>query len=233
MNKDFLGKTQKLAWLIIILSVLGLIFMPLLPWFSVATGGLTQYFNEATIDAMASVGLTKVNEDLGLIGLSFWLALIFGIVAIIGGMVHKTARSPILSRIILITGCITILFAVLIIIGHWNFLNHIDELASATTSVSYGYNYIPLILGIALLISSIFYTVTVVLMSTRSPIRSPRPKQAAVRAPEQTTGTDIQSVEEKKSAPVQKTDAVPKFCPGCGAKLIDKSKFCPKCGAKL
>lgn len=236
MDKDSMRKTQKLAWLMIISCIIGLVFMPLFPWTSSTIGGTTIYSFEG---GMAM--FDPFDGDISLITLSFYLGLIFSIIALIGVMIYKTGRSMVGSRIVLIIGCVTILFSVLILFGHWNLLSHIDELAkNSGISISYGYNYIPLILGIVLMIGSILYTVTVVPVLTRqkqaafvaSPQPMARPQQYDVRTVEDAIDTKIQPV-EKTPAAEPKTEAALKFCPGCGAKLTANVKFCPECGANL
>ena len=262
MNKVFLIKTQKLIWISIIVSIIALVFMPLLPWFSITVSEYSGsvYFNEGMLNMESKIlsyysyddtsetikaELYKLNESLGLISLSFWLAIIFGIMSLIGITVYKIERIPIISYIILLIGCLMMIFGILVIIGHWNFIAQVYDFPPPSSSghVFFGYNYVPLIMGVILLIDSVSYTLTVAPISTRGLILSLRQKQAEAEARyreynagiKQPTKAYNHHVDKPKSASVEKTSAgsTPKFCPNCGTKLEGNPKFCPSCGKKL
>lgn len=252
MSGEFLMKTHKLTRIMIIVSIISLIFMPLLPWIS-STPGETSgtYINEGFLDIASnayysgssdSAEAAKLNNDLGLISLSFWLVLVFSIVSLIGIAIYKIEKTPFISHIILLIGCMTIIFGILVIFGHWNFIVHVGDI-SGYSSVFYGYNYIPLIMGIILLFTSISYTTTVAPTSTRSLVYYFRQRQSEAEAKYQEYRTRVERqpadasyhlTEKPSPTSVQKkTGTTPKSCPECGVKLGGNPKFCQKCGRKL
>ena len=56
---------------------------------------------------------------------------------------------------------------------------------------------------------------------------------AASRKPETENQRTTQKHEAEHQQAMQKQNAVPKFCPNCGAKLNPGSKFCANCGEKI
>ena len=152
----------------------------------------------------------------------------------------NTIWSFIPSLVLLLIGCLTLLFSILIVFGHWNFFSHINELNESTSSSAiFGFNYIPLIMGIILLISSIVYTTKVVSFSAHTIPQYMRHQQTYAEEHYRQYQINIQEEkvnQNRKSPPVTTTTGTgssPKFCPDCGTKLDKSAKFCQSCGHKL
>jgi len=205
MDAHLFSKTKRFSWLLIILAVFALIFMPLFPWITTTDEGTTQYASEAMIHSWVSplsqafdqygiddyfdqqgMGeffdtlspLTGLSTSIGYISLACWLTILFAVIAIIGLALYKLDRRynrP--AHVLIIIGCFTILPALLILIGHLLFILQLGSLSGeeslgsilgmgapsfAFSNAYYGYNYLPLLLGIGILIVSLVYIKTVI-----------------------------------------------------------------------
>jgi hypothetical protein len=210
MNKKIFSKAKLFSWLFIVVAVIGLIFMPLLPWITSSNGENTQIATEATIHEqarpyiaalksqdlleeytsidmdnmdslpatiIATIGLSK---SLSLISMMFWLCIFFGIFIIIGLALYKLQkRYESLSHIFLLIGCLSVIPAILILVGHLQFILNISRLAAETDSANYSilfyYNYVPVFMGLILFICAILYTKTV--LSSSLTFFKQRPKK--------------------------------------------------------
>ena len=196
MNKKIFLKAKLFSWLFIIIAVIGLIFMPLLPWITYSDGEITQIRTEAIIHESArpyiailegqeileeytsidDFSLDEIpSQILDTIGLSrslsqistmFWLSIFFGIIIFVGLALYKLQkRYETLSHIFLLVGCLSLIPAILILVGHVQFILHLSSLEAAVESSDYSlmfsYNYVPLIMGFILLICTSLYTKTV------------------------------------------------------------------------
>jgi hypothetical protein len=211
MNRKFYRRMKLFAGSFVIISLFGLIFMPMFPWISTTNNeGVTEYANEAmihswtnsinmAISAMSTYSssmtgsnyneqirtikdslsvFTGLGRSIRLISWSFWLTLISGIIIFIGLAFYKLEkRLESLSYVFLIGGCVSVIFSILILVGHIQFMLRISSLSSDEplsfaarlyapsfdfSSAYFGYNYVPLILGIIVLILSVIYTKMIV-----------------------------------------------------------------------
>lgn len=191
MDNVFANKVQKLSFAIIIISLIGLITVPLFPWAGIEqdrynyetdeTKTVTEYatFGEVQIAAESSNvpnEIEDINDDIGMIALCFWLSLFFGIIAIAGVTLFRTGKFAGTSHILLLIGAIVIIFAILALVSHLTLLGHLgdledemnDDLDEDEYKVMFGYNFIPLIMAVFLLLISLVYLITVVPYSGRA-----------------------------------------------------------------
>lgn len=173
----------------IIISVIGLITIPLFPWFGIEderdhnetdeeitvvryTYGNSRYLHMiADIPSRENV-YEDLDGDISMISICFWMSLFFGIIAIGGVLIYRTGRAEGFAHIMLLIGAVVIVFSILALISHALFIVHLRELeeemsggfilSSRDDRVVYGYNFIPLIMSIFLLIISIFYLIRIV-----------------------------------------------------------------------
>ena len=296
MSDKLLGRTKKLTWAILLVCIIGLIFMPVLPWVITETTVIekdyageitsestkTAYLNEFSIDAAEKMldmfkslaaafggsdssdmktfnALEDMNGNLGLISLSFWLVVFFCIIVIAGIAFYNLEKQPFFSYILFLVGCIFVIFAILVLVSHVGIIGNIDdfptvdsdndEYLTETYKHSFGYNYVPLIMGIILMILSILYIVFVALPSVKAfsaRLKQPKPAYQAYNPggyqqmpPQQPMmQQSFQAppppppVPEEPSKPKKKTKN-PKFCTICGTSLTSDADFCPNCGKKL
>jgi hypothetical protein len=249
MDPMFIKKTNGLIRIIIIATVIGLITIPIFPWIMAPfEGESSAYISEGFIEIAKNGGyggsssseIKIVSDDLGFIGLSFWLVLLFGVISLIGIMIAKIKSrwSFIPSILLLLIGCMTILFSVFIVYGHWNFFTHVNEFSEGGISTGiFGFNYIPLVMGIILLISSISYTAKVVSFSAYSIPNYMNQQQTNAEAQysQYQKSRQEKPVIKKEDPPKPSTEpkTTPNFCPNCGTKVKPDIKFCPSCGNKL
>lgn len=196
MNKKIYSKAKLFSWLFITLAIIGLIFMPLLPWITISSGENSIISNEAMIHEQARpyiaalkgqellgqytsletttiaelppelVAIIGLSRSLSLISTTLWVSIFFGILILIGLALYKLQkRYESFSHIFLLLGCLSIIPAILILVGHLQFILHISTLAAQIDKTIYSilfyYNYIPLIMGLILFTCAILYTKTV------------------------------------------------------------------------
>lgn len=217
-----------------------------------------------------------VNAGLGLIdnisgvGFYFWLALIFAIIVFIGVGIYKMGQKyQLFGHLLFLSSILVLIFSILITLNHVFLLGNIgtynDKIKDFqgiggyfgtslfSGEITFSFNYIPLIMGILLLIISLIFVIKILPFSLRSVTatsRQNRPsgyQQQSYGGPYQQQGQPPQqmpaqtpppqpkqqpSPPPQQQPPEQKTGDI-KFCPGCGTKIEGKIKFCPKCGKKI
>ncbi len=266
----FIAKVRKFTMIMIIVSLLALIFMPLLPWVSMSAGDTTNWMGEGEIDIGAETADSATQKsdfqkaqigmrgNLGLIGLSFWMTILFGIIIMMGiGIYNMGQKYRLFSHIIFLIGIMFLIFAILIVISHVWFLGNVGTLsdeAGKNVDYAFSFNYLPLIMGVILLIISIMYTIQIFPASLRAITSHSRqsqmryyqqgpqqpgfqqgpPQQMQQTSPPQPTQQPPQpQTQQKPPQPQGQKQGAAKFCPTCGTKISGNPKFCPKCGKKL
>jgi len=251
MNGAFINNIQKLTWLIIIFCIIGLLFMPLLPWTSQKQGDDTNWHVEGDAyiekekakedkkgvsgDAEKySKAVIGVGDNAGFVGFSFYLIMIFGIVILIGIAIYKMGK-PFYGNILFFVSLFILIFAILIVLNHVFLFGNIDTITQMgedlwgwcdDNKVAFTFNYVPLIMGLLILIISAIFCLTILPNAAREISASrPRPTYQAGYGPGQ------QPPMQQQPPPQQQ--APPTGCPMCGAPIKGNPKFCPKCGGKL
>ncbi len=184
MDEIFAKKTRKIVLLMILMSLIGVITIPLFPWFGVENEGynyetdeevtVTSYTNSGYLHIYADTPGTPdevedLDGDIRMIELSFWIALILGIIALAGLTLYRTGRMDGVAHLLLLIAALIIVFSILALVSHFSLMGHLDDLENETdTKISYGYNYIPLIAAIMLLVFAIIYLAIVVPFSGKA-----------------------------------------------------------------
>ncbi|MCK4364432.1 MAG: zinc ribbon domain-containing protein [Thermoplasmatales archaeon] len=249
MNGNFIGRVQKLTMIMLLVSIIALLFMPLLPWSfyesDTSWGSIKYYSTEGNImvggeraedeidnynKGSDSYELLKetisAKDNLSGIGLCFWLSLIFTIILLVGIKIYNMGQQyQLFSNIIFLTGIMIIIFAIFIILYHVWFMGNIGELADiGNIDVAFSFNYLPLTMGIILLIVSIIYVFSVVPMAIYGISSSLQHRMMGHQV-----GMPPQQPPQQTPQPTGHG-----YCLACGgAKLSDTQKFCHKCGKKL
>lgn len=185
-------QTQKIIFVILVVTTIGLITIPLFPWVSCETKSLnvktgekvtvTLYDSQEEIHLAAESDSSKeienLDNDINIITISFWLALIFAILAFIGLQLAKGSRlSSTVGYIILLIASGLLVWGILTVLYHGFFISEVFNLqktiggttfGAATVKISFSYNYVPIVMSIVLLIASIIYVATVVPYSIKS-----------------------------------------------------------------
>jgi len=268
MDQIFAAKAQKIITIIILVSVIGLVTMPLFPWMSCehktynSDGekvSVTEYICEEDIRTASKASgsnreTRNLDGDIGMIGLSFWLALIFGIIALIGITVYRAGGWGIsIGSLLLLIGVIVIVFAILALVYSGIFFGDVGNHEQALNKYQSGgekykemffYNYIPMIMSIILLIASLAYLAVIVPFSVRTlfPHRPGYPMQPyqPQTPPQQPYSSQPVPVKPPPAQQPWQPSTKPTIikCPKCGESLQVTSTIrpieiiCPKCGAK-
>jgi len=174
MKKVLTDKVGKLTAWIMFLSIIGLVFTSVLPWISVTETTPVEgelFFNLEMMEKSHNEDIINLSEKINLIDTSFFLVLIFSILSYLSFIIYRSRTcSSFAQLMIIIGGCAIIILSVLIIFSNFNFIKTVEDIEGISASymfTSIKYAYMPLIVGVGLLISSVSYTGIVVFYSIR------------------------------------------------------------------
>lgn len=174
MKKVLTDKVGKLTAWIMFLSIIGLVFTSVLPWISVTETTPVEgelFFNLEMMEKSHNEDIINLSEKINLIDTSFFLVLIFSILSYLSFIIYRSRTcSSFAQLMIIVGGCAIIILSVLIIFSNFNFIKTVEDIEGISASymfTSIKYAYMPLIVGVGLLISSVSYTGIVVFYSIR------------------------------------------------------------------
>lgn len=188
MDRTFADRAQKIAFAIIILSIIGLFTIPLFPWFGIEretrnydteedvtiiqyTYGNSGYLHMIAESNWGGDEVEDLDGDVSMISLCFWLSLFLGVIALGGVALYRTGRLEGAGHLLLIIGAVVIIFSIIAMVSHITFFIHLEDFQDETfeeSEVLYGYNFFPLIMIILLLITSMIYLAKIVPFSARA-----------------------------------------------------------------
>lgn len=157
-------KAERLTIWIVFLSIIGLIFMSFLPWISTAENDAVKgdlYFNFEMMKKSDNEQISDLADDLNLINISFWALLILGLLSFIGATIHASGKFSVVGHVILMAGCVTLIFSILVIGLQLMILENIGNMDIISASAIYSpmnYAYILLIPSFLIFICSVLYT---------------------------------------------------------------------------
>ena len=164
MKKELSEKVDKLIAWVIFLSIVGIFLTSLIPWISVnetepVVGEL--HFNFEMMKKRNNNNMQTLSERIQLINTSFFLLLIFSILAYIGNTIFKSKKFVLFSLILMIIGgSAIVVLSVLIVQANYNYIKTVDDLVDTsipTIITHFKYAYFPLIIGVSSLIISTFF----------------------------------------------------------------------------
>ena len=169
MNWIFSVRVRKITGLIALLSIIGLTLIALLPWISVTessdSGEIVTTYNFAMMEKSDNQQIKAIVEDLEPIMSFHWVVIIFGIVSFVGIMLYVSEKYSLLAQLLIILGCATIIFNLLIVILLWNWMRNVENMysfsATVISSTGVSYAHLPLIISAVSVIGSVFYTIFV------------------------------------------------------------------------
>lgn len=125
-------------------------------YYSISTVITTNYISKQEIDL--NIEYKELKEDIAMITLSFLALLIFGIISLIGIVSTKSNKNlRAFGYSLLLFSNVMILFAFLLLFYHYSFINEIQNFEE----YNFGYNYVPLIIGVLLFITVIIYILVI------------------------------------------------------------------------
>jgi hypothetical protein len=174
---------RRMLRILLYLTILTLIFLPLLPYFGLTIENeidvdkkveITDftYGSPFWIEGMSGSGsssYSNIQDDFSGLGILAWLFLIFLVIGFIGLAIYSMNRGRLVYISLFLTAAIAfVILAALMIAYHGFMIKDIFELAdelsgsSSYKGVIYAYNYMPLIFSIIILIFSIFFLIFVI-----------------------------------------------------------------------
>jgi ribosomal protein S27E len=114
--------------------------------------------------------IRNLAKDLELINIIFWLTIILALVSSVGFMIYVSRKISQIGQIMILVGCGTLILSILNIYLIWSFIiriENIDTISSLLFNniIIIKYIHIPLILGFFSLLTSTYYTLTIVSFS--------------------------------------------------------------------
>ena len=165
MKKGEMAKrAERLTIWIVFLSIIGLIFMSFLPHISTAENDAVKgdlYFNFEMMKKSDNEQISDLADHLNLINISFWALVILGLLSFIGATIHASGKFSVMGNVILMVGCVTLIFSILVIDLQFMILENIGEMNIISASAIYSpmnYAYILLIPSFLIFICSVLYT---------------------------------------------------------------------------
>ncbi len=163
MNQILVKRVRKITSLIIVSSIFGLCLLSLLPLISIKSNSAdnAEYLNLDAMEKSDDEQIYNLANSLRLINTCFWIVIIIGLFSLIGIIINISEKKQSLARIIILIGCVTLIFNVLIIFYYLNLIDEIESLNNIITSSMFGpilYAHLPIIMGIISLGGSIAYT---------------------------------------------------------------------------
>ena len=209
MKPSFLIKTSKIASLIIVSGISGLVLFSVAPWITYED----TYLNMEGVTNIDNLQVKNLVGDLEIINLCFWLLIMFGIISYFGIALHLYGKYSPIAKILIFAGCTNIVFSGLIVILHITLINNIDETSSASLIVSHlpiKYAYLPMITGVVSLIGSASYAGYIVFYLIR--LFRDSEKDTIDKEPEEKSKNvfemDIKTSEEPKFKDIQHKEII-------------------------
>lgn len=166
---DKIGIFTQILHLIVIISFIGLISIPLLPWLVLENDGINIYLVESEIKMLEnSENIELLVNYFNFLTLGLILVLITGSISTIGIVLNLSGKKH-LSNYVIAIGCIAFVGSFLILVLNiliFRELNGIEkdfQSLGIAENVNYAWNYVPLFSSFFLLGLSIFYTILAVL----------------------------------------------------------------------
>jgi len=211
MNLEFVEREKKLATLLIVSSILVLTLTSILPWISViettSSGDTLVSYN---IAKMTDNDISNIQKQLELINICFWITVMFGMISLAGTIIYITEKHAPLAQLMMVIGCITIIFSILGTFLLWALIGSIDSISNILDATAFQnsivtikYAYFPLALGIISAIFSALYVIIIILFSVKRVASSAKQKKS--RKKETKMKVDEPPVEKEPKPSEQKT----------------------------
>jgi len=155
---------KRLNVMILFFSILILmlnIFLPLVSIKNPADSTQTQYFNLYSMKYSDNEQLKDFEKDIDNINLYLWVIVIIGLLSFVGLIIKISNKLSFLSNILLIIGCINIVFCSLSCIYYMFFVKNVIDSTGVLLATIIGplrVSYISLIIFILLLLTSVAYS---------------------------------------------------------------------------
>ena len=163
--------TKNFTIWIVVLSIIGLFLMSFLPLISVTENDSVKqdlYFNFDMMKKSDNEQIITLAGEIYLITISFWALIILGLLSYLGATIQASGIKSLVGRLLLIIGCGTLIFSILVVDFQLIILENIwaiDTISPAAVYPPIYYTYMSLIPGFLILIFSVLYTLPVVAYS--------------------------------------------------------------------
>ena len=164
MRRALAKRTIRLATWVVVLSIVGLTLSSFFPWVSIEEDDHidgTLHFSKAMMENSNNEQIQNLSGHLDLINLLFWLLIVFGLIFIIGMIIHATGKYPSIAPIMMLIGLENLIVSIFVVVLQIFFLktvNNMENISLSSIISPIKYAYIPLIFSFVLLVNTIIYT---------------------------------------------------------------------------
>ena len=168
-KREIIKHSERLAFWVIILSIVSLVLISLLPWVSITETDAVEdelVFNFEMMSKSNNLALQDLATQLNLVNDMLWTLIILGLVALVGATILSSGKYVFFGQVLMMVGCVTIISSILILNIQLSFYQTIEEnfiISSAEIFPHIKYSFIPLIFSIIVFILSAVYVVLIVL----------------------------------------------------------------------
>ena len=171
MDSRFTNRARKTLALIVTSSIIGLTLVSLLPWISVtettSSGETVAIYDFAIMQKSSDEQIKNIASDIELTITIIWITIIFSIIAFVGNVIRASEKYAALAQLIMMIGCATAIFSIVVVFLQWNLINKIGgvdgiSIAPIVGQLPIKYAYLPLAIGGISILGSILYTVSFV-----------------------------------------------------------------------
>jgi len=231
MNVRFAARTRKMLALIVTSSIIGLTLISLLPWISVtettSSGEAVAVYDFAIMQKSSDDQIKNIASDIDLTITIIWAIIIFSIIAFVGNVILASEKYAALAQLIMMTGCATAIFSIVVVFLQWSLINNIEgangiSIAPIVSQLPIKYAYLPLAVGGLSLLGSILYTISFVTFWLQRFTGSIKQHRTDTTQPDQPKKKRLFS-KKKKEAPAQ-TKKEPAMSPYSGTPM-EKAKM--------
>jgi len=164
----FAIRTKKLLTLITASCIIGLSFIASFPWLSVTEGtssGEAKVTYSWSMMEQGNAQVQEIGDAIELLAMMMWITIIFCVAAFVGSAVLASERYAGLGQFIMMVGCATLIFSIIVIALEWKIFAQIESAPSLSLSViitqlPIKYIHLTVIMGGLSLLGSVFYTIT-------------------------------------------------------------------------
>lgn len=209
-KRDIVKYSERLAFWIILLSIIGLVIISLFPWISISEMDEVNedlVFNLEMMKKSDNQAINEIAIQIELINVLLWSLIILGLISLMGATIHSSGKISILGQVLLMVGCVMIISSIFTLHVHLSVYTSIEEhliLSSVDLFPHIKYSFILLITSIAIFICSAVYVVLIIFHLVNSIKNMLKPKNEEKLSPkniehkEPVTNVDERDLELEK-----------------------------------
>jgi len=167
-RRDIVKYSERLTFWIIILSIVGLVFISIIPWISISEMDEVKedlVFNLEMMKRSDNQAINDIASQIELINFLLWSLIILGLISLIGATIHSSGKFLIMGQVLLMVSCVMVISSIFTLHVHLSVYTSIEEhliISSVDLIPHIKYSFILLIINIVIFICSAVYVVLMI-----------------------------------------------------------------------